>query len=69
LTGAGVSTTNGRMLRAVIALHHKLNKANYGQFFTLCDRIFETYKAPDGIVYDGADRQPWNQGAAAPAAE
>ena len=46
-------------------LHHKLNKANYGQFFTFCDRIFGTYRAPDGIVYDGADRQIWHQGAAA----
>jgi lathosterol oxidase len=40
-------------------LHHKLNKSNYGQFFTFCDRIFGTYKAPDGIVYDGAARAMW----------
>jgi lathosterol oxidase len=51
-------------------LHHKLNKSNYGQFFTICDRIWGTYKSPDGIVYDGADRQVWNEarGAAVPSA-
>jgi lathosterol oxidase len=38
-------------------LHHKQNKWNYGQFFTVCDRLFGTYKSPDGIVYDGARRQ------------
>ena len=38
-------------------LHHKLNKANYGQFFTICDRLFGTYKSPEGIVYDGAERR------------
>ena len=36
-------------------LHHKLNKSNYGQFFTFCDRLFGSYKSPEGIVYDGAD--------------
>lgn len=36
-------------------LHHKANKYNYGQFFTVCDRIFGSYKAPEGIVYDGRD--------------
>jgi lathosterol oxidase len=46
-------------------LHHKLNKANYGQFFTVCDRIWGTYRAPDGIVYDGAERQLFHQRAAA----
>lgn len=36
-------------------LHHKANKYNYGQFFTVCDRIWGSYKAPLGVVYDGAD--------------
>jgi lathosterol oxidase len=36
-------------------LHHKLNKSNYGQFFTYCDRLWGSYKSPEGIVYDGAD--------------
>lgn len=36
-------------------LHHKLNKTNYGQFFTACDRLFGSYKSPEGLVYDGAD--------------
>jgi lathosterol oxidase len=35
-------------------LHHKFNKYNYGQFFTVCDRLFGTYKAPLSLVYDGA---------------
>ncbi len=34
--------------------HHKFNKYNYGQFFTVFDRIFGTYKDPTGLVYDGA---------------
>jgi sterol desaturase/sphingolipid hydroxylase (fatty acid hydroxylase superfamily) len=37
-------------------LHHKLNKYNYGQFFTFSDRLFGTYKSSEGLVYDGADR-------------
>jgi lathosterol oxidase len=37
-------------------LHHKMNKHNYGQFFTVCDRIFGTYKDPAGLVYDGGRR-------------
>jgi lathosterol oxidase len=48
-------------------LHHKLNKANYGQFFTLCDRLFGTYKSPEGIVYDGADRRVFHQDEPVPA--
>lgn len=36
-------------------LHHKANKYNYGQFFTVCDRIFGSYRMPFGVVYDGAD--------------
>jgi len=36
-------------------LHHWANKYNFGQFFTVCDRIWGTYRAPLGIVYDGAD--------------
>jgi lathosterol oxidase len=48
-------------------LHHKLNKANFGQFFTICDRIFGTYQRPDGIVYDGADRRVWSREAPTPA--
>ncbi len=35
-------------------LHHKANKYNYGQFLTICDRIFGSYKDPIGVVYDGA---------------
>jgi lathosterol oxidase len=51
-------------------LHHKLNKSNYGQFLTICDRVFGTYKAPDGIVYDGAERALFHTAAsAAPVAE
>ena len=38
-------------------LHHKANKYNYGQFFTVCDRLFGSYRAPEGLVYDGADPQ------------
>jgi Delta7-sterol 5-desaturase len=34
--------------------HHKFSRYNYGQFFTLCDRLFGTYKSPVGIVFDGA---------------
>jgi lathosterol oxidase len=44
-------------------LHHKLNKANYGQFFTICDRIFGTYKSPEGIVYDGRENDLFHSGA------
>lgn len=36
-------------------LHHKANKYNYGQFFTVCDRLWGSYKNPFGLVYDGAD--------------
>ncbi len=36
-------------------LHHKANKYNYGQFTTLPDRLFGTYRSPVGLVYDGAD--------------
>ena len=36
-------------------LHHKINKSNYGQFLTFSDRLFGTYKDPEGLVYDGAD--------------
>lgn len=39
-------------------LHHKLNKSNYGQFFTFCDRLWGTYKNPEGLVYDGANQAP-----------
>jgi sterol desaturase/sphingolipid hydroxylase (fatty acid hydroxylase superfamily) len=42
-------------------LHHKANKYNYGQFFTVCDRLWGTYKAPLGLVYDGADPQEFDQ--------
>jgi Delta7-sterol 5-desaturase len=37
-------------------LHHKLNKFNYGQFFTLADRLWGTYKPPYGVVYDGVEQ-------------
>jgi lathosterol oxidase len=33
--------------------HHKFNRYNYGQFFTICDRAFGTYKSPVGVVFDG----------------
>ncbi len=39
-------------------VHHKFNQYNYGQFFTLCDRVFGTYKSPAGVVYDGATQVP-----------
>lgn len=39
-------------------LHHKANKYNYGQFFTVCDRIFGTWKDPWGLVFDGAAGSP-----------
>lgn len=35
-------------------LHHKANKYNYGQFFTVFDRLFGTHKLPLDVVYDGA---------------
>jgi lathosterol oxidase len=35
-------------------VHHKFNRYNFGQFFTLCDRLFGTYKSPLGVVFDGA---------------
>lgn len=50
-------------------VHHKLNKANYGQFFTLCDRLFGTYKSPEGIVYDGAEQRVFQYADPVPAAE
>lgn len=34
--------------------HHRFNGYNYGQFFTICDRAFGTYKSPVGVVYDGS---------------
>jgi lathosterol oxidase len=34
--------------------HHQFFRCNYGQFFTICDRAFGTYKEPLGSVYDGA---------------
>ena len=37
-------------------LHHKANKYNYGQFFTICDRIWGSYKSPYGMVYDGVEQ-------------
>lgn len=48
--------------------HHKFNKDNYGQFFTVCDRLFGTYKDPTGLVYDGADRPVEAAAGEAPAA-
>ncbi len=51
-------------------LHHKANKYNFGQFFTVCDRLWGTYKAPLDLVYDGAYPSPVEAGkrAAKPAA-
>jgi lathosterol oxidase len=51
-----VSWTRSAVLNSTAhhTAHHKLNGYNYGQFFTLCDRIFGTYKSPLGLVYDGA---------------
>lgn len=43
-------------------LHHKANKYNFGQFFTVCDRLFGTYRAPLGLVYDGADPTEFDAG-------
>jgi lathosterol oxidase len=49
-------------------LHHKANKYNFGQFFTVCDRIFGSYKDPMGLVYDAAvpDAPPPKQATKAP---
>lgn len=38
--------------------HHKFNKWNYGQWFTVWDRIMGTWKNPIGLVEDGYDRVP-----------
>ncbi len=38
--------------------HHKFNKWNYGQWFTIWDRIMGTHKDPIGLVDDGYDRVP-----------
>ena len=37
-------------------LHHKANKHNYGQFFTVCDRLWGTFRNPVGAVYDGVEQ-------------
>lgn len=42
-------------------VHHKLNRFNFGQFFTICDRIWGTYKSPYGVVYDGVEQATMRQ--------
>lgn len=45
--------------------HHKYNKQNYGQFFTIWDRLMGTHQDPAGLVEDGNDVVPVPAAAAA----